>query len=145
LHRTAGGHRRINTIIYLDKEWRGEWGGNLELHKNPWNFESDEIISYPRCSITVFFLKQTNTLGMASSRFKCPRIMRFRASLLPLHVHQGSASRRDRTQARDEIRSARPSQTFRGRAYSYFRVMCNSWVERLQKNVENPAQHRSVA
>jgi Rps23 Pro-64 3,4-dihydroxylase Tpa1-like proline 4-hydroxylase len=46
LHRITGYHRRINAIIYLNKEWREEWGENLELHKNPWDFESDEIISY---------------------------------------------------------------------------------------------------
>ncbi len=47
LHRTTGYHRRFNAIIYLNKEWKDEWGGNLELHTNPWDFENDKIISYP--------------------------------------------------------------------------------------------------
>jgi Predicted proline hydroxylase len=47
LHRTTGYHRRFNAIIYLNKEWKDEWGGNLELHTNPWDFENDQIISYP--------------------------------------------------------------------------------------------------
>jgi hypothetical protein len=47
LHRTMGYHRRFNAIIYLNKEWKEEWGGNLELHTNPWDFENDQIISYP--------------------------------------------------------------------------------------------------
>lgn len=47
LHRTTGYHRRFNAIIYLNKEWRKEWGGNLELHTNPWDFENDKIVSYP--------------------------------------------------------------------------------------------------
>jgi 2OG-Fe(II) oxygenase superfamily len=47
LHRTTGYHRRFNAIIYLNKEWKEEWGGNLELHTNPWDFENDKIVSYP--------------------------------------------------------------------------------------------------
>jgi 2OG-Fe(II) oxygenase superfamily len=47
LHRTTGYHRRCNAIIYLNKEWKDDWGGNLELHTNPWDFENDKISSYP--------------------------------------------------------------------------------------------------
>jgi Rps23 Pro-64 3,4-dihydroxylase Tpa1-like proline 4-hydroxylase len=47
LHRTTGYHRRFNAIIYLNKEWDETWGGCLEVHKNPWDFENDTIASYP--------------------------------------------------------------------------------------------------
>jgi hypothetical protein len=47
LHRTTGYHRRFNAIIYLNKEWDEAWGGCLEVHKNPWDFENDTTISYP--------------------------------------------------------------------------------------------------
>ncbi len=45
-HPISGYHRRINLIVYLNKEWKKEWGGNIELHKNP-RFEPhlDEITS----------------------------------------------------------------------------------------------------
>src|SRR5436309_1153666 len=47
LHRSTGYHRRINAIIYLNESWDPKWGGNLELHKNPWDPEGDEVIAFP--------------------------------------------------------------------------------------------------
>ena len=28
-------HRRLNLLVYLNREWRPEWGGQIELHSNP--------------------------------------------------------------------------------------------------------------
>jgi len=28
-------HRRLNIIIYLTEEWQDEWGGSIQLHKDP--------------------------------------------------------------------------------------------------------------
>lgn len=28
-------HRRLNLIVYLNKDWRPEWGGSIEIHSNP--------------------------------------------------------------------------------------------------------------
>lgn len=30
-------HRRVNLLLYLNKEWRDEWGGLIEFHSNPWD------------------------------------------------------------------------------------------------------------
>jgi len=28
-------HRRLNLIVYMNKEWKTEWGGAIEIHSNP--------------------------------------------------------------------------------------------------------------
>ncbi len=45
-HPFTGYRRRMNLIVYLNKEWDKSWGGNIELHKNPrLQPQEDEIIS----------------------------------------------------------------------------------------------------
>jgi Rps23 Pro-64 3,4-dihydroxylase Tpa1-like proline 4-hydroxylase len=42
-HPRTGWHRRLNLIVYLNPEWKEEWGGNLDLHANAWDTEGDEV------------------------------------------------------------------------------------------------------
>ena len=45
-HPISGHYRRLNLIIYLNKEWNSDWGGNIELHKNPrLQPQEDDIVS----------------------------------------------------------------------------------------------------
>ncbi|MEO8739902.1 MAG: 2OG-Fe(II) oxygenase [Casimicrobiaceae bacterium] len=39
-------HRRLNLLIYLNKEWKEEWGGAIELHSNPRDAAVDEVKSF---------------------------------------------------------------------------------------------------
>lgn len=39
-------HRRINVLIYLNKNWSDAWGGVFELHSDPKNTANDVITRY---------------------------------------------------------------------------------------------------
>ena len=39
-------HRRVNLLIYLNKEWDESWGGAIELHSNPWYPEADRVEAF---------------------------------------------------------------------------------------------------
>lgn len=34
-HPKTGLHRRLNLIVYLNREWDDDWGGAIEFHKDP--------------------------------------------------------------------------------------------------------------
>lgn len=56
LHPITRQHRRLNLIVYLTPEWRDEWGGSIQLHKDPYlPPERDEIVTitpaFNRCVI----------------------------------------------------------------------------------------------
>jgi hypothetical protein len=39
-------HRRLNLLIYLNTEWQLEWGGGIELHSDPRDWEHDQVTAF---------------------------------------------------------------------------------------------------
>jgi len=39
-------HRRLNLIVYMNQEWRTEWGGAIEIHSNPRKPFENQVRAY---------------------------------------------------------------------------------------------------
>ncbi|MBB1472739.1 2OG-Fe(II) oxygenase [Luteimonas sp. MC1782] len=54
-HPATGWHRRLNLIVYLNHAWQADWGGALELHRDPRDPANNEVASvlplFNRCVI----------------------------------------------------------------------------------------------
>ena len=45
-HPISDKHRRLNLIVYLNEEWSDDWGGSLQLHRDPYLEPAhDEIVT----------------------------------------------------------------------------------------------------
>ena len=50
-------HRRLNMIVYLTEEWQDEWGGSIQLHRDPYlpPSEDDIVVITPKLNRCVMF------------------------------------------------------------------------------------------
>ncbi len=55
-HPEFGWHRRLNLIVFLHEVWESSWGGELELHSDPWDPAGNRVQSIlPRANRCVLF------------------------------------------------------------------------------------------
>ena len=55
-------HRRLNLIVYMNKEWEIEWGGAIEIHSNPRQPETNQIRAFnPLLNRAILF--ETNEIS----------------------------------------------------------------------------------
>ena len=54
-HPVTHHHRRLNLIVYLNHGWLDEWGGVLELHRDPRSADDEVVRVSPRFNRAVIF------------------------------------------------------------------------------------------
>jgi hypothetical protein len=69
VHPVNGLFHRVNVLVYLNRDWKGEYGGNLELWKV--DMSSHDQVA-PRAGSTVIFENTSATLHGVTEVFRCP-------------------------------------------------------------------------
>jgi 2-oxoglutarate-Fe(II)-dependent oxygenase superfamily protein len=54
-------HRRLNLIVYLNREWNDAWGGSLRLHSNPRSTDDSVVTITPLFNRAVVFETTENS------------------------------------------------------------------------------------
>lgn len=67
-------HRRLNLIVYLNTEWQDEWGGSLQLHKDPYFDPSqDEIVTLTPLMNRCVIFETTESSWHGFARIELPQ------------------------------------------------------------------------
>lgn len=55
IHPKTAYHRRLNAIVYLNKDWNPDWKGEIAFHTDPWDLKNDQKTSvdpvFNRCVV----------------------------------------------------------------------------------------------
>lgn len=114
-------HRRLNLIVYLNPEWRQEWGGTLELHSDPWHPDDDRIASIlPLFNRAVIFeTSEVSWHGFSAIRLPPERVGLSRKSFaIYLYTTQRPPEAIAPSHATVYVPDARPSDWQAGRTLS---------------------------
>lgn len=68
----TGLHRRINALIFLNREWQPEWGGQSELSENPWDPDNHNIKCYDPIWNRLILFETTEQSWHGFPRIKLP-------------------------------------------------------------------------
>lgn len=65
-------YRRLNLLIYLNKDWQGSWGGHLELWEGDRHPERKVASIAPKFNASVLFKTTDKSWHGHPSKLKCP-------------------------------------------------------------------------
>ena len=109
--------RRLNLIIYLNKDWGKDWGGGLELFGN--KMDSPVVTVIPKFNTAILFTTTSSTFHGHPDPLKCPQD-RSRKSLA-LYYFSSVAEEQASAQMHPTLFQERPGEKF-AKSYKYRRL-----------------------
>jgi len=72
-HPKTGYHRRLNLLLYLNENWQEDWGGNIEVHKNPREYPEGSLVQgFSPINNRCFIFETSEHSWHGFSKLNCP-------------------------------------------------------------------------